>query len=78
MGELLNPGGKLRDAPDLRVRVLRRFGAPGPWTWQPHAGEAAFPLHRSTARFRSAEEAWAAGRAALLSRAARGGPAPDG
>ena len=38
---------------------------PMPWTWAIHEDDAADPLHRSSRFYRSAEEAWAVGRAML-------------
>ena len=36
-----------------------------PWTWAIHEDDVAEPLHRSSRFYRSAEEAWAVGRAML-------------
>ncbi len=47
------------------VTVQRLARPPMPWTWAIHEDEAADPLHRSSRFYRSAEEAWAVGRAML-------------
>ena len=53
--------------PPLRfsVTVHRLARPPMPWTWAIHEDDAAEPLHRSSRFYRSAEEAWAVGRAML-------------
>jgi hypothetical protein len=49
------------------LKVLRACRPPAPWVWEIHTvmAEAEPVLHRSTARYRSADEAWAAGLPAL-------------
>ena len=47
------------------VTVQRLARPPMPWTWAIHEDDAAEPYHRSTRFYRSAEEAWAVGRAML-------------
>ena len=47
------------------VTVQRLARPPMPWTWAIHEDDAADPLHRSSRFYRSAEEAWAVGRAML-------------
>ena len=47
------------------VTVLRLARPPMPWTWAIHEDDAAEPCHRSSRFYRSAEEAWAVGRAML-------------
>ena len=47
------------------VTVQRLARPPMPWTWAIHEDDAAEPCHRSTRFYRSAEEAWAVGRAML-------------
>ncbi len=47
------------------VTVQRLARPPMPWTWAIHEDDAAEPCHRSTRLYRSAEEAWAVGRAML-------------
>ncbi len=47
------------------VTVQRLARPPMPWTWAIHEDDAAEPLHRSGRFYRSAEEAWAVGRAML-------------
>ena len=47
------------------VTVQRLARPPTPWTWAIHEDDAADPLHRSSRFYRSAEEAWAVGRAML-------------
>ena len=47
------------------VTVLRLARPPMPWTWAIHEDDAAEPYHRSNRFYRSAEEAWAVGRAML-------------
>src|SRR5215212_1848025 len=47
------------------VAVQRLARPPTPWTWAIHEADAAEPLHRSRRFYRSAEEAWAVGRATL-------------
>jgi hypothetical protein len=59
--------------PKVYVKVQRGGRPPMPWTWEiQHQGEA--KAHESALRgYRSAEEAWEAGRAALA-RLGRAGP----
>ena len=74
------------------VTVLRLARSPMPWTWAIHEDDAAEPFHRSSRFYRSAEEAWAVGRAMLprltgpihgtraeriRSKALEGGPTPS-
>ena len=74
------------------VTVQRLARPPMPWTWAIHEDDAAEPCHRSSRFYRSAEEAWAVGRAMLTrmtgpihaarvegnrSEALGGGPAPS-
>ena len=47
------------------VTVQRLARPPMPWTWAIHEDDAAEPYHRSNRFYRSAEEAWAVGRAML-------------
>ena len=47
------------------VTVQRLARPPMPWTWAIHEDDVANPLHRSIRFYRSAEEAWAVGRAML-------------
>ncbi len=47
------------------VTVQRLARPPMPWTWAIHEDDAAEPCHRSSRFYRSAEEAWAVGRAML-------------
>jgi hypothetical protein len=47
------------------VMVQRLARPPTPWTWAIHEDDAADPLQRSGRFYRSAEEAWAVGRAML-------------
>ena len=47
------------------VTVQRAARPPTPWTWAIHEDDAAEPCHRSSRFYRSAEEAWAVGRAML-------------
>jgi hypothetical protein len=47
------------------VTVQRLARPPTPWTWAIHEDDAADPCHRSSRFYRSAEEAWAVGRAIL-------------
>ena len=47
------------------VTVQRLARPPMPWTWAIHEDDAAEPYHRSSRFYRSAEEAWAVGRAML-------------
>ncbi len=47
------------------VTVQRLTRPPTPWTWAIHKDDAAEPYHRSNRFYRSAEEAWAVGRAML-------------
>ena len=47
------------------VTVQRLARPPMPWTWAIHEDEATEPCHRSSRFYRSAEEAWAVGRAML-------------
>ena len=47
------------------VTVQRLARPPMPWTWAIHEEDAADPCHRSSRFYRSAEEAWAVGRAML-------------
>ena len=47
------------------VTVRRLARPPMPWTWAIHEDDAVDPCHRSSRFYRSAEEAWAVGRAML-------------
>jgi hypothetical protein len=48
------------------LKVVRASRAPAPWAWEIHAAVHPEPvLLRSAARYRSADEAWAAGLPAL-------------
>ena len=47
------------------VTVQRLARPPMPWTWAIHEDDATDPYHRSSRFYRSAEEAWAVGRAML-------------
>ena len=47
------------------VTVQRLARPPTPWTWAIHEEDVADPLHRSSRFYRSAEVAWAVGRAML-------------
>ena len=47
------------------VTVQRLARPPTPWTWAIHEDDATDPFHRSSRFYRSAEEAWAVGRAML-------------
>ena len=47
------------------VTVQRLARPPMPWTWAIHEDDVPEPLHRSSRFYRSAEEAWAVGRAML-------------
>ncbi len=47
------------------VTVQRLARSPMPWTWAIHEDDATDPCHRSSRLYRSAEEAWAVGRAML-------------
>ena len=49
----------------LSVAVHRLARPPTPWTWAIHEDDVADPYHRSSRFYRSAEEAWAVGRAML-------------
>ncbi len=69
-------GRAIGDASALRmyVRVHRGGRPPMPWTWVIHQEGGPGPLRRAVRGYRSAEEAWEAGRAALaaLGRAGQG------
>jgi hypothetical protein len=47
------------------VTVQRLARPPTPWTWAIYEEDVADPFHRSSRSYRSAEEAWAVGRAML-------------
>jgi hypothetical protein len=66
----------LRDGavPRFFVRVHRPARPPLPWTWAIHEEGRARPCRRSIRAYRSADEAWAAGRA-VLDRVGRPAPA---
>ncbi len=61
--------GVLRGVPEQPVRLVvlahRCARPPLPWTWAIQEEGAMEALQRSVQRYRSAEEAWTAGRAAL-------------
>lgn len=76
----------------LSVTVQRLARPPMPWTWAIHEDDATDPCRRSSRFYRSAEEAWAVGRAVLTrmtgpiqraraeesrSEASEGGPVPN-
>jgi hypothetical protein len=48
------------------VTVQRLARPPSPWTWAIHEEDVADPFQRSSRFYRSAEEAWAVGRAMLI------------
>ncbi len=52
-----------RRRPSVTVQRLAR--PPMPWTWAIYEDDVADPFHRSNRFYRSAEEAWAVGRAML-------------
>jgi len=52
-------------APRLVVRVQRQARPPTPWAWAIHEEGRTEPFRSSTQLYRSAEEAWAVGRAVL-------------
>ena len=62
-----------RQAPRFYVRVRRGARPPMPWTWEIHREGGTGPLRRAVRGYRSAEDAWEAGRAALA-RLGRAGP----
>jgi hypothetical protein len=47
------------------VTVQRLARPPTPWTWAIYEEDVVDPFHRSSRFYRSAEEAWAVGRAML-------------
>ena len=51
--------------PRFSVVVQHLARPPMPWTWAIHEDDATEPCHRSSRFYRSAEEAWAVGRAML-------------
>ena len=61
----MNPplGGGM--APKLVVRVQRQARPPTPWAWAIHEEGQIEPFRSSAHLYRSAEEAWAVGRAVL-------------
>ena len=62
-----------RQAPRFYVPVRRGARPPMPWTWEIHREGGTGPLRRAVRGYRSAEDAWEAGRAALA-RLGRAGP----
>ena len=61
--------GRLRGVPEQPMRLVilvhRCAQPPLPWAWAIHEEGEAEALQRSLQRYRSAEDAWTAGRAAL-------------
>jgi hypothetical protein len=51
--------------PAIMVKVQRQARSPTPWAWAIHKDGQSEPLRRSTRLYRSAEDAWTAGRAVL-------------
>lgn len=47
------------------VKVVRQQAPPGRWTWEVYRDGGQHPLWTSEDTFRSAQEAWEAGRATL-------------
>lgn len=52
-------------APRLVVKVQRQARPPTPWAWTIHEEGRVEPFRCSTRLYRSAEDAWAVGRAVL-------------
>ena len=63
---LLHPNGALTSGPEYEVRVRYVARPPAPWTWTIHIEGHPEPAYVSPDRHRSAEEAWEAGRTALM------------
>ena len=60
---------------DFTLKVERTGRPPLPWTWEIVSGDGEVGARRSLRGYRSAEEAWAAGRAALIESGLEGGQA---
>jgi hypothetical protein len=52
--------------PELIVRAERIGRLPRPWIWMIYEGNRPDALHRSSRRYRSAEDAWAVGNKMLV------------
>ena len=61
--------------PDVRLRVVRLPRPSLPWVWEFYADGDCTPRRRSDRGFRSAEDAWADGKDALLGLKGGAGPA---
>ncbi len=62
---LIHPNGAVASRPSCELKVQHMARPPAPWGWAVHVEGRPAPAYASALRFRSAEEAWEAGRAAL-------------
>lgn len=66
-------GSAVRTRESFTLRVMRAAKPPLLWTWEIHGESGKGDARRSLRGYRSAEEAWTAGRAVLADLGARGG-----
>ena len=79
---LIHPNGAIAPRPICEVKVQHVARPPTPWGWVIHVEGRATRVFTSKHRYRSAEEAWEAGRKALAileqgGRPAESASAPD-
>ncbi len=62
---LIYPNGVIEPRPKLEVKVQHLARPPAPWIWSIHVEGQPNHLYIAKSRYRSAQEAWEAGRKAL-------------
>jgi hypothetical protein len=62
---LIYPNGVIEPRPALELKVQHLTRPPRPWGWAIHVEDRSTRVYTSEARYRSAQEAWEAGRKAL-------------
>jgi|UPI0005BB0593 hypothetical protein len=63
---LIYPNGFIEPRPRLEVKVQRLARPPAPWLWSIHVEGQPKHLYIAKNRYSSAQEAWEAGRKALI------------
>jgi hypothetical protein len=71
---LIYPNGAVASRPDREVKVHYVDRPPTPWSWAIYVEGRPVPAYTSADRFRSAEEAWEAGRKILMQQGQRSVP----
>ncbi len=62
---LIYPNGVIEPRPVFELKVQHLARPPAPWGWAIHVEGRSTRVYTSEARYRSAQEAWEAGRKAL-------------